>query len=96
MAFPGEPRGERVVVGFVDRASPLGAAYLIRKNESVFYRAPGFFTVPETVVSLTRAGFGGIEFRQILLGPLEHTRADDQVKPGPGECSFVAMRGIRV
>jgi SAM-dependent methyltransferase len=87
--------GGSIVVGFVDRASPLGAEYLARKDESVFYRAARFFTVPEILASLARAGFGKTDLRQTLFGPLEQTGADEGVRPGHGEGSFVAIRGRR-
>lgn len=87
--------GGSVVVGFVDRASPLGTEYLARKDESVFYRSARFFTVPEIVASLARAGFGEIDLCQTLFGPLARTRADEWVKPGYGQGSFVAIRGRR-
>ncbi len=85
--------GGSIVVGFVDRASPLGAEYLARKDESVFYRAARFYTVPEILASLTQAGFGRFETCQTLFGPPTRTPPEECVKPGYGEGSFVAVRG---
>jgi SAM-dependent methyltransferase len=87
--------GGDIVLGFVDRASTLGAEYLARKDESVFYRAAHFFTVPEILAALTRAGFEGADMRQTLFGPLEETGANERVEPGHGEGSFVAIRGFK-
>lgn len=86
------PRGS-VVVGLVDRASPLGAEYLAKKEESLFYRAARFYTVEEILQALVSAGFGTFETRQTLFGPPAHTPSNETVKPGHGEGSFVAVRG---
>ncbi|MGD2121395.1 MAG: class I SAM-dependent methyltransferase [Gemmatimonadota bacterium] len=85
------PRGS-FVVGFVDRASPLGAEYFERKEESVFYASATFYTVAEVIAALKNAEFHEFEFRQTLFGPLNRTTPDESVKPGYGEGSFVAIK----
>jgi SAM-dependent methyltransferase len=85
--------GGSLVVGLVDRASPLGAEYLARKEESLFYRAARFYTVEEILQTLVGVGFGAFETHQTLFGPPTHTPADETVRHGHGKGSFVAVRG---
>ena len=83
--------GGRLIVGFVDRSSPLGTLYLHRKEQSVFYRTARFYTVAEIKASLTQVGFGAFEYRQTLFGPLPETLPSEPVKKGHGEGSFVVV-----
>lgn len=85
--------GGSIVVGLVDRDSPLGAEYLARRRESVFYGPAHFYSVPEILEALGRAGFSSFETRQTLFGPPSATPAHEAVRSGYGEGSFVAVRG---
>lgn len=85
--------GGAIVVGLVDRASPLGAEYLARKDESLFYRGARFRTADEVLASLARAGFGEFDARQTLFGSPGATPPDEPVLEGHGTGSFVALRG---
>jgi len=85
--------GGSVVVGLVDRESPLGGEYLQRQAENLFYRVARFYSVGEILSCLARAGFGAFSFRQTLFGPLEQTPPDEPVLEGHGAGSFVALRG---
>ena len=48
-------KGGRLVVGLIDRESPLGRAYKARRNENPFCRPARFFPVAEVVGLMTRA-----------------------------------------
>lgn len=85
--------GGSFLIGFVDRDSPLGRDYLARKDKSVFYGTATFYSTQELALHLEKAGFGGLTFRQTLFGPLADTGADEPVKAGYGEGSFVVVRG---
>lgn len=85
-------REGRIVVGFVDRASPLGRIYLRRREEGVFYRAAQFYTVEEIVRSLHKAGFHRFRFRQTLFAPLVETDRLEPVRNGYGDGSFTVVR----
>lgn len=85
--------GGSIVLGFVDAASPLGAEYMARKDDSLFYRSARFFAVPEILDALARAGFGDLDLRQTLFGPLGEISPDEHVAGGFGNGSFVAVRG---
>jgi SAM-dependent methyltransferase len=85
------PRGI-LVVGLVDRESPLGERYRRHRAENVFYRDATFYTAGEIAAGLERAGFRRPAFRQTLFRPLEEIHAPEPVREGHGEGSFVAVR----
>jgi SAM-dependent methyltransferase len=80
-----------IIVGLVDKKSPLGRVYLERREESVFYRLAEFYSVGEIVASLSRTGFQGFQFRQTLLGPLAETPRSEPVRRGYGQGSFAVV-----
>lgn len=85
--------GGSVVIGFVDRESPLGREYRKRKDKSVFYKDATFYSVTEIVDHLEDAGFRDFSFCQTLFKPLEDREEVDPVKEGHGQGSFVVVRG---
>jgi SAM-dependent methyltransferase len=84
--------GGYLVVGFVDRQSPLGLAYQQRKQENVFYKDADFYTTSEVVARLREAGFGEFAFDQTIFRALHEIRDIEPVKTGYGEGSFVVAR----
>ena len=85
--------GGCAVIGFVDRESPLGREYAIKRGSSVFYGEARFFSAAEVAALLTEAGFGGLEYRQTLFAHPDKMQAPDPVRSGAGEGSFVVVRG---
>jgi SAM-dependent methyltransferase len=81
-----------IIVGFVDRASPLGQTYLRQRDESLFYRAAQFYTVKEIVRSLRQVGFHKFDFRQTLFAPPAETTPTEPVTIGYGDGSFIVIR----
>ncbi|MBN1677686.1 MAG: methyltransferase domain-containing protein [Candidatus Thermoplasmatota archaeon] len=84
--------GGSLVVGFIDRNSPLGRQYMERKGESVFYREARFYSVDELGAALEEAGFGHLEFVQTLTRPLGDIETKEPIMKGHGRGSFVAIR----
>lgn len=84
--------GGVLIVGMVDRQSPLGQEYEKRKAANVFYRDASFYTTEEVVAVLKSVGFEDFSFAQTIFRPLEEIHQIEPVKPGYGEGSFVAMR----
>ncbi len=83
------------IIGFVDKNSPIGKAYEQKRNQSVFYKDATFYTVDDLRVHLTKAGFGNFSFVQTIFGPLAAILADEPVKPGYGEGSFVVIKALK-
>ena len=84
--------GGALVMGFIDRESPIGQDYLARQAESVFYREATFFTAPEVEGLLRETGFSIHEWGQTLFRSLPETGAIEPLKIGRGHGAFVVVR----
>lgn len=89
-----KPKGF-LIIGFVDRNSPLGMAYQKHKNENVFYKEANFYSTDEVVSYLKKAGFQDFAFTQTIFQDLKKISEIEPVREGYGEGSFVAVRGLK-
>jgi len=87
--------GGSLIIGFIDRKSPVGRLYQQHKGESVFYRIATFYTVDEVVSNLKKAGFKNFNFTQTIFHNLAEIRDIEQIRTGYGEGSFVVIRAIK-
>ncbi len=89
--------GGILVVGIVDKASPLGQVYLEKKARSPFYRYARFFSANEVMDLLRKTGFEVKETLQTLfttdLSSMSHL---DDIRPGHGEGGFVGIKALKV
>jgi SAM-dependent methyltransferase len=83
--------GGYIIIGFVDRESPIGRLYERNRDRSRFYQAANFFSTSEVKTFLEAAGFVDIRIVQTLFGE-SLQEAESGVKEGFGEGSFVALR----
>ena len=81
------------IIGLVDRESPLGQVYLRNKDKNPFYRHATFYSTNEIVEAMKMVGFKGFSFCQTIFGHLADVTADEPVRPGYGEGSFVVVAG---
>jgi len=89
-----KPNGS-LVIGFVDRDSPLGRDYLAHQAESVFYREATFYSAAEVERLLGEAGFTIRAWGQTLSRSLAETREIEPLQPGRGRCSFVVVSACK-
>ncbi len=83
--------GGHILVGFVDKETPLGQHYLARQAQSDFYRSARFFSAEEVHELLQKTGFVECRAVQTLFGPdLEHM--ETSIQDGYGEGAFVVFR----
>lgn len=87
--------GGAAVLGFVDRASPLGQVYLQGQAANPFYRDATFYAAQELIDHLVGAGFSEPTTVQTLFTPLDAMTAVQPVRSGHGEGGFVALRATR-
>jgi ubiquinone/menaquinone biosynthesis C-methylase UbiE len=87
--------GGKVVLGFIDRDSPLGQDYLSRRSESVFYRDATFYQARDVESLLVGGGFGRLSWVQTLFEPPGDSHRIEETRPGFGEGSFVVVRATR-
>jgi SAM-dependent methyltransferase len=82
-----------LIIGFVDRSSMMGQAYLDHQDESVFYKEATFFSVNELIEIMNQSGFTDLIFKQTIFQTLSEITRNEPVKPGYGDGSFVVIRG---
>ena len=85
--------GGIIIVGFIDKNSPVGKFYQQHKDESVFYSAATFYSVHEVVSHLKKAGFSNFTFAQTIFHKLAEVEEIEPTKEGYGDGSFVVVRG---
>ena len=83
--------GGSIVVGFVDKESVIGKAYLTAKEKSLFYKEAEFYSVREVRSFLKEAGFIVKEVRQTLFGKLSGITEVQQHRKGSGKGGFIAV-----
>jgi SAM-dependent methyltransferase len=81
-----------LVIGFIDRQSPVGQVYEKFREKSNFYRMATFYSVEEVLESLKRAGFRNFSFNQTIFRGLNEITDPEPIRAGYGEGSFVAIR----
>jgi SAM-dependent methyltransferase len=85
--------GGRVIVGFVDRESPVGRLYLLHQQKNVFYRHATFYSVREIKALMEAVGLDRIKATQTLFSALDEIDESEEVREGSGEGSFVVLSG---
>jgi SAM-dependent methyltransferase len=87
----------RLVIGFIDRDSPIGRGYETHRAENVFYREARFHSAGEVERLLCSAGFAITDWAQTLSRPLAETRDIEPVRHGRGAGAFVvvAVRNVK-
>jgi SAM-dependent methyltransferase len=84
--------GGSLVIGFIDRDSPLGRQYTARKDRDPFYQHARFYSVEEVSCYLQHAGFGKPVASQTIFGSGDTISNEQLVKSGYGEGSFVVLK----
>jgi len=83
--------GGRIVIGMIDRETPLGKAYERRKQKGAFYRYAHFHSVTQVMAWLQTVGFSAIRTCQTLFAFPEKMTAVDPVKEGYGQRRFAII-----
>jgi len=81
-----------VVIGFIDRESPLGRRYLADRDESVFYRQAKFYSSSEVEALLGQSGFDRSEWIGTLSRDPQKMNDIEPVAEGTGRGAFVVVR----
>lgn len=88
--------GGKIILGIIDRKSPLGKNYEKKKSRNSYYRFARFFSTEETLDLLKNLGFKKIQTYQTLSCPLEEMKVTEEAKKGYGKGGFVAIGGIKI
>ncbi len=81
----------RIVVGLVDRESPVGRQYEKHKAQDRFYKYATFHSASEVVDLLSHHGLSVVTTVQTVFGPLQGITEPQAVRPGYGEGAFVVI-----
>jgi ubiquinone/menaquinone biosynthesis C-methylase UbiE len=81
-----------IIIGFIDKESPIGKNYQENKNKNVFYKKAIFYSTAEVITYLKGVGFNNFSFTQTLFKSLNAINTIEPVKEGYGEGSFVVIK----
>jgi ubiquinone/menaquinone biosynthesis C-methylase UbiE len=92
-----------LILGMIDKSSPLGQMYEVHKEEDPFYQVAHFHTTEEVITYLKQTGFEVLQVRQTITGIPDTTAITEQVEEGyavdafqiqegHGEGAFVALK----
>lgn len=84
--------GGLFIIGFVDRASPLGMRHESRKSENVFYREAAFYSADSVLATLNQCGFIEPAVIQTVFGELSNIKSIQEFREGHGRGGFVVVR----
>jgi ubiquinone/menaquinone biosynthesis C-methylase UbiE len=87
--------GGAVVIGLLDRESPLGTALERLKDKNSFYRLATFYSTDEVKRLLQAAGFGYFEVVQTVFGSIDEIHHVQVWREGYGDGGFVVLKAIR-
>lgn len=85
-----KPKG-KIIIGFVDKNSPVGKMYFKKRNDSLFYKEAVFYSVDEVVFYLKKTGFSNFVFYQTIFRNLKDIKEIEPVKKGYGKGSFIVI-----
>lgn len=81
-----------LIVGFIDKNSPIGKFYIATKSLSLFHKQATFYTAEKVVEELKRAGFSKFKYAQTLFGNLDEITQRQPTLPGYGRGSYVIIK----
>ena len=84
--------GGALIVGFIDKNSPIGQEYEERRSNSKFYRQAKFYPSERVKSMLEDLNFKDLSFIQTLFGKLDEIDTVQASKPGHSEGSFVVVK----
>jgi ubiquinone/menaquinone biosynthesis C-methylase UbiE len=87
--------GGHLIIGFIDKESPVGILYQQHKSESVFYKIATFYSVNEVISYLKNTGFRNLNFAQTIFHRLSEIIKLEPIKKGYGEGSFVVVKALK-
>jgi len=85
-----------IILGFVDKDSPVGKLYLESKDKSTFYKDAVFFSTEEVYEYLRNNNFRIIQTIQTVFGLLNEVKNTQLPEDGYGKGSFVVIKAQKI
>jgi len=83
--------GGKIIIGLIDRESPLGQDYVTHQAENVFYREATFYSAAEVEALLKETGFSQLVWVQTLSTPLSEIHEIEPISAGTGRGAFLVV-----
>jgi ubiquinone/menaquinone biosynthesis C-methylase UbiE len=80
-----------IIIGMLDKDSPLGRQYEANKNDSKFFRYAEFYSVKQALEWLKISRYNNVRILQTIFRKPEEITALEPVKEGYGEGLFVVI-----
>jgi ubiquinone/menaquinone biosynthesis C-methylase UbiE len=87
--------GGRLIIGMIDKDSPLGRRYEAHQMESAFYRHAHFYPVSRVLDWISELPFRGIQICQTLSKDLADITGPEPVQDGHGAGGFAVIAANR-
>jgi SAM-dependent methyltransferase len=87
--------GGSLIIGLVDKKSPLGKIYEDMKAQNKFYRFAIFYSIDEVVNHLNKAGFKDLKIVQTVFGEINEIQNVQEFKESYGEGGFVVIKAVK-
>ncbi len=87
--------GGNIIIGLVDRESPLGKIYQKMKEQNKFYRPATFYSTKEVISYLGESNFNNIEIVQTVFGDIQKIDKVQSFKTDYGEGGFVVINAVK-
>ena len=84
--------GGFLILGYVDKDSPVGKEYSKYKDESLFYKEATFWGTEELYEILIQTGFNVTDTYQTIFGKVEEIKEIQPILDGYGKGSFVVIK----
>ena len=81
-----------LIIGFIDKDSPLGKYYQHQKEDNLFYKVATFYSVKEVISYLKKARFHNFTFTQTIFNSLTEIKNIESIMKGYGKGSFVVIK----
>jgi ubiquinone/menaquinone biosynthesis C-methylase UbiE len=81
-----------LIIGFVDKNSPIGKMYLEHKDESIFYKDAVFYGTEDLYEILNNTGFEVENTFQTVFGEIDKVRKVQDILEGYGQGSFIVIK----
>jgi len=80
-----------IIIGIIDKDSPLGKTYEVKKGESKFYKYAHFYSVTQVLEWLQRLKYDNIKISQTIFKNPKEITSIEPIKVGYGDGIFVVI-----
>ena len=85
-----------IIIGLIDKNSPVGKYYLSIKENNPFYKEANFYSTGELINKLGENNFCCFKFKQTIFGGLKNNKKVQKIINGYGEGSFVVIKAKKI